>query len=112
MRPITSVVLCILTVAGVVPSALALDFPGSANIAPACVARVDKAALQAMNRTQALGQLQIVGPPTVFSPNLLRVEVNAVAARTEIYAVDLTIDNACNVLAASTRLESNEWPDR
>ncbi len=65
-----------------------------------------------MNRTQVQGQFQIVGPPTVFNPNLLRVEVNAIAARTEIYAVDLTIDGACNVLSATTRMESNEWPDR
>jgi hypothetical protein len=79
---------------------------------PDCVARVNKAALQAMKRTRPLGQMQISSLPTAFGPHLLRVEVGVYGARTEMYAVDLTIDNACNILGASTRLETNEWPDR
>jgi hypothetical protein len=80
-----------------------------AKTAPDCVARVNKAALQAMNRTNPLGQLQIFGAPTSFGPHLKRVEVRVFGGRTEIYAVDVTIDNACNILGASTRLETNEW---
>ena len=76
---------------------------------PDCVARVNKAALQAMKRTRPLGQMQIFGPPTSFGPHLLRVEVRVFGGRTEIYAVDVTIDNACNILGASTRLETNDW---
>jgi hypothetical protein len=79
---------------------------------PDCVARVNKAALQAMKRTRPLGQIQISGLPTAFGPHLLRVEVGVYGARIEMYAVDVTIDNACNILWASTRLETNEWPDR
>jgi hypothetical protein len=74
-----------------------------------CVATLNKAALQAMNRTNPLGQLQIDGAPISFGPHLKRVEVRVFGGRTEIYAVDVTIDNACNILGASTRLETNEW---
>jgi hypothetical protein len=76
---------------------------------PDCVARVNKAALQAMNRTRPLGQMTIFGPPTSFGPHLLRVEVRVFGGRTELYAVDVTIDNACNILGASTRLEASDW---
>jgi hypothetical protein len=76
---------------------------------PDCVARINKAALQAMNRTRPLGQIQISSLPAAFGPHLLRVEVRVFGGRTEIYAVDVTIDNACNILGASTRLETNEW---
>jgi hypothetical protein len=76
---------------------------------PDCVARVNKAALQAMNRTNPLGQMTIFGPPTAFGPHLLRVEVRVFGGRTELYGVDVTIDNACNILGASTRLEASDW---
>jgi hypothetical protein len=76
---------------------------------PDCVARINKAALQAMKRTRPLGQMQISSLPIAFGPHLLRVEVGVYGARTEMYAVDLTIGNACNVLGASTRLETNDW---
>jgi hypothetical protein len=76
---------------------------------PDCVARVNKAALQAMKRTRPLGQMTIFGPPTSFGPHLLRVEVRVFGGRTELYAVDVTIDNACNILGASTRLEASDW---
>jgi hypothetical protein len=79
---------------------------------PDCVARVNKVALQAMNRTRPLGQMTIFGPPTSFGPHLMRVEIRVFGGRTELYAVDVTIDNACNILGASTRLETNEWPSR
>jgi hypothetical protein len=83
-----------------------------AKTGPDCAARINKAALQAMNRTKPLGQMQIVGSPISFSPHLKRVEVGVYGARTEMYAVDVTIDSACNILEASTRLETNEWPTR
>ena len=77
---------------------------------PDCVARVNKAALHAMKRTRPLGQMMISSLPASFGPHLLRVEVGVYGARTEMYAVDVTIDSACNVLGATTRLETNEWP--
>ena len=76
---------------------------------PDCVAKVNKAALQAMNRTRPLGQMTIFGLPASFGPHLLRVEVRVFGGRTELYAVDVTIDNACNILGVSTRLETNYW---
>ena len=94
------------------PAAGAFTFPGTVKLAPECVSRVNRAALEAMNRTSPLGQMQIFGDPAVFDPHLVRVTVNVYGARTEIYAVDLVIDDACRVISASTRLESNDWPYR
>jgi hypothetical protein len=76
---------------------------------PDCITRVNKAALQAMNRTRPLGQMTIFGPPTSFGPHLLRVEVRVFGGRTELYAVDVMIDNSCAILGASTRLEASDW---
>ena len=95
-----------------VANAGAFSFPGMASVGAGCIATVNKAALQAMTRTNPLGQMQIFGDPAVFDRHLLRVTVNVFGARTEIYAVDVTIDDACHVLSASTRLESNDWPFR
>jgi ABC-type transport system substrate-binding protein len=112
-RLLTAVVRVVLAASAAIScAAFAFSFPSAVTIAPQCVARVDKAALQAMNRTNPLGQMQIFGDPTVFDPHLLRVTVTVYGARTEVYAVDVTIDDSCTVLSASTRLESNEWPVR
>ncbi len=92
--------------------ATAFTFPGTVKVSPACVATVNKAALQAMTRTSPLGQMQIFGDPGVFDPHLLRVTVRVFGGRTEIYSVDVAIDDACRVLSASTRLETNDWPYR
>lgn len=93
-------------------AASAFTFPGTVQLAPECVTRVNKAALEAVNRTGPLGQMQIFGDPAVFDRGLVRVTVNVYGARTEIYAVDLVIDDACRVISASTRLDSNDWPFR
>jgi hypothetical protein len=87
----------------------ALAFPNPARVSPPCVARVNTAALQAMERTNPLGQIMVVGDPIVFDPHVLRVEVRVFGARTILYNVDLTIDDACHVLSATTQLESNPW---
>jgi len=65
-----------------------------------------------MTRTNPIGQIMVVGDPTVLDPRLLRITVRVFGPRTEIYAVDVTTDDACNVLSASTRLETNDWPGR
>jgi hypothetical protein len=90
----------------------AFSSPSAARTASDCVARLNKAALQAMNRTNPLGQMQISGSPISFGPHLKRVEVGVYGARAEMYAVDIKIDDGCNILGASTRLETNEWPNR
>jgi hypothetical protein len=76
---------------------------------PDCVAGLNKAALQAVNRTNPLGQMQIFGGPTSFGPYLKRIEIRVNGARTKVYVVDLTIDGSCNVREASTRLETSDW---
>jgi hypothetical protein len=83
--------------------------PDKIETNPDCVAGLNKAALQAVNRTNPLGQMQIFGGPTSFGPYLKRIEVRVNGARTEVYAVDLTIDGSCNVRGASTRLETSDW---
>ena len=90
----------------------AFSCASASQIAPDCAAKLNKAALRAMQQTKPLGQVQISSSPISFGPQLKRIEVGVYGARTEMYAVDLTIDGACNVLGASTRLETNEWPDR
>jgi hypothetical protein len=92
--------------------AASFNFAAVAKSGPDCVSRLNRTALQAMNRTNPLGQMQIFGGPTSFGPHLKRVEVRVNGARTEMYAVDVTIDGACNILGASTRLETNDWPGR
>ncbi len=102
----------IVIVASVGASASALAFPNPTQVSPACVARVNAAALQAMDRTNPLGQLTVFGDPVVWDPHVLRVTVRVNGTRTEIYSVDLKIDDACHVLSASTLLQSNPWFDR
>jgi hypothetical protein len=75
---------------------------------PDCVARINMAALQAMKRTKPLGQIQISSLPAAFGPHLLRVDVRVFGGPTEVYAVDVTIDDACNILGVSTRLVTSE----
>ena len=96
-------------VAGVGAAASAQAFPNPTPVNPACVARVNAAALAAMDRTNPLGQITVFGDPVVWDPHVLRVMVRVFGARTEIYSVDLTIDDACHVLSASTLLQSNPW---
>jgi len=99
--------LAALAVAVAAPPASAFPLSSAPTVAPQCVARVNKAALQAMDRTNPLGQMQIFGSPVVFNPHLLRVTVTVFGARAEIYSVDVTIDDACRVLSVTTRLEND-----
>jgi hypothetical protein len=101
-----------LTLVSAVLTVAAVGSTSVAEPSPQCLARLNKAALEAMNRTKPLGQMVISSPPTTFGPHLIRVEVGVYGARTEMYAVDVKIDGACNVLGASTRLETNEWPTK
>ncbi len=73
-----------------------------------CAALVDAAALRAMGQTGPLGQMQIWGAPVAFGPNLRRVEVDVFGGGE--YDVDVTIDRNCEVLSATTRLNSNGPP--
>jgi hypothetical protein len=92
-----------------VSSIAAVSSASVPKASPDCLAGLNQAALQAVNRTNPLGQMQIFGGPTSFGPYLKRIEVRVNGARTEVYAVDLTIDGSCNVRGASTRLETSDW---
>ena len=82
--------------------------PPAAKTAP--IASLSNSGPAGVNRTSPLGQMQISGSPISFGPCLSASRSTSSELRTEIYAVDVTIDGACHVLAASTHLESNEWP--
>jgi len=77
-----------------------------ARIGDDCTRTVDHAALQAVGRTLPIGQTTISGQPVRIAPGVLRVEVEVFGPQTLIYAVDATVDQACNVVATSARLES------
>ena len=72
-----------------------------------CAKIVDNAALQAVNKIPVIGQTTVFGSPFAIERRVLRVEVDVFGPQTQVYSVDVTIDNACNVVATSTRLESN-----
>ncbi len=78
-----------------------------AETTQACADRVNKAALRAMGQTGPLSQMQLTSLPFAFSPDLTRVEVRVGG---QIYAVDVMVDKACNVVGATTRLDTNGPP--
>jgi ABC-type phosphate transport system substrate-binding protein len=75
--------------------------------APHCAASANEAALQAVGRTNPLGQMQVYGNPFAIAPNVLRVEVDVFGPQNPTYSVDVSIDQACRVLSASARLVSH-----
>jgi hypothetical protein len=88
---------------------------GSANFATpsgACVAVVDRAAVQAIERTSWIGQATTLGRPFAVRQGVLRAGVSLFGPQSAIFSVDVAIDSACNVLSTSIRLESNPWHDR
>lgn len=98
-------------VAGLLGAALCSSATLAATrISDICVNAVDRAALQAVARTLPIGQTTVYGRPFMAEPSVLRTEVEVFGPQTLLYEVDVTIDGACDVLAASTRLENN--PER
>jgi hypothetical protein len=77
-----------------------------------CAKIVDAAALRAVERIPVIGQTTAFGSPFAIEPDVLRVEVDVFGPQTQIYAVDVTVDSECNVLATSTRLESEQEAPR
>ncbi len=77
-----------------------------------CATVVNAAALQAIAKTNPLGQTFVYGQPFAVEPNVLRVEVEVFGAPDLLSSVDLTVDGACDVLSTSTRHKSNPWRDR
>ena len=77
-----------------------------AAISEDCTTNVDRAAVQAVNRTLPIGQTTVFGSPFAIKPDVWRVEVDVFGPETLVYSVDATVDRACRLLATSTRLES------
>ena len=77
-----------------------------------CDATVNRAALHAVNRIPVIGQTTVLGRPFTIDRGVLRVEVDVFGPQSQVYAVDVTIDSACRVLATSTRLESESESPR
>ena len=73
-----------------------------------CAAIVSAAGLKAVGQTGPIGQMQIWGDPVAFGPNLRRVEVGVFGSGE--YDVDVTINSHCNVISATTRLETSGPP--
>jgi hypothetical protein len=71
-----------LAIATVTVAILVAAFSSAAVAKPShdCVARLNKGAMQAMNRTNPLGQMQISSSPISFGPHLKRVEVGVYGA--------------------------------
>jgi hypothetical protein len=51
--------------------------------------------------------MQLASLPFAFGSDLMRVEVRVGG---QIYAVDVTVDKACDVVGATTRLDTNGPP--
>ena len=83
-----------------------------ASAGAACDATVDRAALQAVNKIPVIGQTSVLGRPFTIDGRILRVEVDVFGPQSQVYAVDVTIDSMCRVLALSTRLESESEAPR
>jgi hypothetical protein len=99
----------LLTLISIIMSVTTFAPPSVAKENVDCTNVVNAAALQAIARTNPLGQTFVQGQPFVIDPNALRVGVEVFGAQDLLYSVDVKVDGACHVLSTSTRLESNPW---
>ena len=86
--------------------------PLSASLATprgACVARVNRAAQQAIEKSPWIGQATAAGAPYAVSPGVLRASVGLFGPQSALFSVDVAIDAACRVLSTNIILESNPW---
>jgi len=98
----------------VLAASLSAVLLGSASLATpsdACVAAVNRAAQQAVAKTPWIGQAMAVGSPFAIRPGVLRASVSLFGPQSAIFAVDVAIDAACDVLSTTVLLESNPWRD-
>jgi hypothetical protein len=99
----------LLTLISIIMSVTTFAPPSVAKENVDCTNVVNAAALQAIARTNPLGQTFVQGQPFVIDPNVLRVGVEVFGAQDLLYSVDVRVDGACHALSTSTRLESNPW---
>jgi hypothetical protein len=89
---------------------------GSASFAQTninCSAVVRAAAVTEVDKTEPLGQSFVLGQPVLLPGHVLRLEVEVFGSQTETYAVDVKINDACQVVSTSSNLEEagNEQGD-
>jgi hypothetical protein len=70
-----------------------------------CNAVVSAAALKAVDKTEPLGEPYVFGQPVALPGHVLRLEVEVFGSQTEIYAVDVKINDACKVVSTNLSLE-------
>jgi hypothetical protein len=99
----------LLTLIPIIMSVTTFAPPSVAKENVDCNNVVNAAALQAIARTNPLGQTFVQGQPFAIDPDVLRVGVEVFGAQDLLYSVDVRVDGACHVLSASARLESNPW---
>ena len=92
---------------GAVLSAAMFSSASVAGIAESCGEVASRAALEDVARSPAQGQLRVGSQPFEIAPGVLRVEVDVNGADMLVFSVDVTIDSACKVLAASARQETS-----
>jgi hypothetical protein len=71
---------------------------GSASFAQTdtnCRAIVRAAAVKAVDKTDPAGQSFVFGQPVLLPGHVLRLEVEVFGSQTEVYAVDVKINDAC-----------------
>jgi hypothetical protein len=105
MRHVNSVVRPALVLAAAF-GMVACNETGPAEPIAGCRTVVERAALDAVDRTRPIGQTHVFGSPFAIAPGMQRIEVDVFGAEWLVYAVDVTIDPSCKVLATSARLES------
>lgn len=81
-----------------------------AQTPPRCTPAADKAAVAAVEKTPAIGQVFVSGIPFVPEPGIVRVEVQVFGGNPSYeYLVDVRVDHACDVLGTTIQLENNPW---
>ena len=88
----------------VVPLSASLATPSGA-----CLAVVNRAAQQAVEKSPWIGQATAAGAPYAVGPGVLRASVGLFGPQSALFSVDVAIDAACHVLSTSIILESNPW---
>jgi len=74
-----------------------------------CIPTAKHAALDVIAKTPAIGQMTVFGTPFAIEPDKLRIEVDVFGPQSLVYRVDVTLDQACTVLATTAELENNPW---
>ena len=90
-------------------AAAAIGPAATAEPIAACVPVAAHAATTLIERGPAIGQVYVSGRPFLWGPRDLRFEVDVFGPQTYVYGVDVTLDDACKVVAINSWLENNPY---